>query len=106
MSDRKHAEVEEIVSVSQSVRGAADFTEDAAAYSLEADPDLSIWGAVGLIFAHPYNASTARIQGALHSLPTAINGVAQRIEDAANAIADYDDEVKRSFDDLNDASEA
>lgn len=101
MSESKHAEVEEIASVAQRVRGVAEFTAEAAAYSVEADPDLSMWGAVGLVMGHAYSESSARIQAVLQNLPTALSGVAKRIEDSANSIADYDDEVKRSFDDLS-----
>jgi hypothetical protein len=106
VSDRKHAEVEEIVSVSQSVRGAAGLMAEAAGYAEAADPDVSMWGVVGMPFAFAYNLATPQIHLMLHALPGAIEGVAQRIEDAAKAIADYDDEVKRSFDDLNSAVEA
>jgi methyl-accepting chemotaxis protein len=103
LSDHKHAEVEEIVSVSQSVRGVADFAESAAAYSDDADPDISIWGAVGLAFAQVYALSSEHIHAVLQRLPDGLNGLAQRIEDAAQSIADNDDQVKRSFDELNSA---
>ncbi|MEU6857286.1 hypothetical protein AB0B28_00205 [Glycomyces sp. NPDC046736] len=103
MSDQRFAEVDQIVSVSRSVREVADFTESAAAYSVEADPDMTMWGGVGLPFGQIYSMSADRIHGILGRLPDAFSGLAQRIEDSAKSISESDDGVKRSFDELNSA---
>lgn len=103
MSDQRFAEVDQIVSVSRSIREVADFTESAAAYAQEADPDLRMWGGVGLAFAQIYFTGTEHIHGILGRLPDGFNGLAQRIEDSAQSISESDDGVKRSFDELNSA---
>jgi hypothetical protein len=99
----RYAEVEEIESVSQGVRGAAQVMGEAAAYAADANPDMYMWGLVGMPFAQAYFMATPQIHLTFHRIPAALEGVAKRIEEAAKAIADNDDEVSRSFDEIEGA---
>lgn len=103
MSNGTYAEIEEIESVAEAIRTTAGGLEEAAAYAEEADPDMYMWGMVGLPLAYVYFEATPHIHDILKRMPGAVEGVAQRIADAASAISASDEEAKSDFDKLNDA---
>lgn len=102
MSDSTEVDVDEVVSVAGTVRSAGESMEDAAAYAEEADPDMYMWGMVGLPLAYVYFEATPHIHDMLKRMPDAIAGVAKRIEDSAGAASDCDDEIARGFDKVHD----
>ncbi|THV23537.1 type VII secretion target [Glycomyces paridis] len=102
MSDRKHAEPEAIEEIAEAVRRAGDVTADAAAYAQEADPDLYMWGAVGLPLAYGYFEAVEHVHGILERLPGALAGLATRIDQAAKAIAASDEDSANEFNTLED----
>ena len=105
MPDEKYAEVEEMESIVKLVQQTGETMKEAAAYAVEADPDMYMWGAVGAPFAFVYFQATPHIHDILHRMPDAIGGVARRIAEAAESITDCDEEAKGAFDDLHGALE-
>lgn len=105
MSNGTQIEVEEVESVAKSIRGAAETMGEAASYAVEADPDLYMWGAVGLPLAYVYFEATPHIHEMLHRIPEALTGVADRIEASAGEVDACDQEISRGFDDIQNEAE-
>lgn len=106
MSTGTRIDVEAVKSVASSIRDASGTMTEAAAYAQEADPELYMWGAVGLQLAYVYFEATPHIHGILNRIPAALTGVADRIEASAAAVDECDQDISRGFAELeNEAAE-
>lgn len=102
MSDGTYAEPEEIEEIAAAVQRCGETMADAAAYAQEADPDLYMWGAVGLPLAYGYSEAVEHIHDILGRMPAALDGLGTRIEQAAKAIAASDEDAANDFNTLED----
>ncbi len=93
-------EPDTVEEAAERVRASAGTMREAASYAKEADPDMTMWGVIGAPFAALYVQVSQRVQGVLGTLPDALDGVADRIDDAVEAVNETDSDVGKSFDDL------
>lgn len=100
MPDGIFIEVDRVGDITEEVRQAAVGMREAAAYAKEADPDPYMWGVVGAPLGLMYEEASSRVQAVLDRVPDAFDGVAERIDESARAIADCDAEVGRRLDGL------
>ncbi|QSB05766.1 hypothetical protein [Natronoglycomyces albus] len=105
MSESIEVSCEQLAQLAESLRQTADLTESTLSYLEDADPDWTMWGVPGALFASIYFPGTTIIRDMIGQLPESLTASADRIANEAEEIEANEADIARAFDQLGDATE-